>query len=133
MLAGRGLGHFGATAELVAGTPRLVSAGTERVRRTFSSRAQRKEEGMATWIWILTAVAVVVVVGLAIVGGAQQRRRKQVEERREQAQQLREEADSREKLAREHEEHARNARQVAAEVGARADRIDPDRETPADG
>ena len=130
MLARGRLRHFGATAELVAETPRLPRVGTERARRAFSSRAQRKEEGLATWIWILIAVAVVVVVALAVVGGMQQRRRKQVEERREQAQQLRQEADSREKLAREHEEHARNARQVAAEVGARADRIDPDRETP---
>ena len=70
------------------------------------------------------------VVGLAVMGGMQ-RRRKEMDERREQAQQLRQEADSREKLAREHDEHARTARQAAVEVGARADRIDPDREDTA--
>ncbi len=86
---------------------------------------------MATWIWIVIALAVVAVVGLAVLGGVQ-RRRKETQERREQAQQLRQEADSREKLAREHEEHARDARRVAAEVGARADHIDPDRETHED-
>ena len=84
---------------------------------------------MATWIWIVIGLAVVVVVGLAVLGGMQQRDRKQFEERRGQAQQLRQEADSREKLAREHEEHARDARRTAAVVGARADRVDPDRET----
>jgi hypothetical protein len=52
-------------------------------------------------------------------------------------QQLRQEADTRtrqaeerESLAREQELQARESRRVAAEVGARADMLDPDREAP---
>jgi heme exporter protein D len=64
---------------------------------------------MATWIWIVIAIAVVVVLVL-IVLGAMRGRQKQLEQRRDEAQQLRQ--------------------QAAAEVGARADRIDPDAEAP---
>ena len=85
---------------------------------------------MATWIWIVIGIAVVVVIALAVRGGMQ-RRRKEGLERHAEARELWQEADSQEKLAREHEDHAREARKVAAEVGARADRIDPDTETPA--
>ena len=82
---------------------------------------------MATWIWIVIAAAAVIVIGLAVLGGMQ-RRQKALNERRDQARQLRQEADSREALAREHEEHAMEARRAAAQVGSRADELDPDRE-----
>jgi flagellar biosynthesis/type III secretory pathway M-ring protein FliF/YscJ len=91
---------------------------------------------MATWVWIVIAVGVVLLLGLLGVAALRSRTRR-LEERREQAQELRREAETRtqqaeerEQIARRHEEEAREARKVAAEVGARADRLDPDRETP---
>jgi hypothetical protein len=81
---------------------------------------------MATWIWILIGIAVVVVIALAVRGG-KQRRQNEVDEQGVQARQLWEEADSREKLTR---DAARDARRTSAGVGARAERIDPDSETP---
>ena len=87
---------------------------------------------MAAWIWILIAIGVLVVLGLAIFGALRGREKTQ---RREQAQELRQEADTRtrqaeerERVAEEQVRQARDARKVAAEVGARADDIDPDRE-----
>jgi type II secretory pathway pseudopilin PulG len=84
---------------------------------------------MAAWVWILIAIGVVVVLA-ALVLGVVRGRTKKLEERREKTRALRQEADTRERAAHEHEQHAREARKVAAEVGARADELDPDRETP---
>ena len=90
---------------------------------------------MATWIWILIAIGVLAVLGLTVVGALRGREQKQ---RREQAQELRQEADTRaqqaverERVAQEQVEQAKESRRVAAEVGARADQIDPDTEEPA--
>ncbi len=89
---------------------------------------------MATWIWILLAIAVLAALGLVLLAGLRGREKTQ---RREQAQELRQEAETharqaeeRERVAREQEQRAHESRNVAAEVGARADRLDPDTETP---
>ena len=88
---------------------------------------------MAAWIWILIALGVLVVLGLTVVGALRGREKKQ---RRGQAQELRQEADTRtqqaverERVAQEQVEQAKESRRVAAEVGARADQIDPDLDT----
>ncbi|HEU5215901.1 MAG TPA: hypothetical protein VFU30_10210 [Gaiellaceae bacterium] len=90
---------------------------------------------MAAWVWILIAIGVLVVFGLALFGAKRGREKTQ---RREQAQELRQEADARtrqaeerERVAQEQQQQAREARKVAAEVGARADQLDPDREREA--
>ena len=87
---------------------------------------------MATWIWIVIAIGALLVLGLLIFGSLRARDKK-LTEWREQAQELRQEADRRARVAEGHELEAREARREAAEVGARADRLDPDRETPDGG
>ena len=91
---------------------------------------------MAAWIWILIAIGMLVVLGVVVFGA---RRNRDKTQRREQAQELRQEADThtrqaeeRERVAQEQVEQAKEARRVAAEVGGRADRVDPDSETPDD-
>ena len=91
---------------------------------------------MATWIWIVIAIGVVVVLAL-VVFGAWSGRQKQLEQKREEAQGLRQQAEThnrqavyRVRIARYHQLGAPVACQTAAVVGARADRIDPDSETP---
>ena len=93
---------------------------------------------MSTWVWIVIAVGALVVLAL-IAFGAVRGREKRLEQRREEAQELRQEAEmrtqqalERERVAEEQAQQARESRKVAAEAGARADRIDPDRETPDD-
>ena len=86
---------------------------------------------MAAWIWIVIAIGALLVLG-ALVFGSLRAREKKLTERREQAQELRQEADTRARVAEGHELEAREARKEAAAVGARADRLDPDRETPDD-
>jgi len=84
------------------------------------------------------AIGALLVLGLIVFGMLRGRQRRQeIAERRDQAQELRREADARTQQAEERtrvaEEQARQARdghKAAAEVGARADRIDPDVETP---
>ena len=87
---------------------------------------------MAAWISILIGIAVLVVFALVIFGA---RRNREHAQRREHAQELRQEADTRtrqaeerERVAQEQVKQARESRKVAAEVGARADQIDPDTE-----
>jgi flagellar biosynthesis/type III secretory pathway M-ring protein FliF/YscJ len=86
---------------------------------------------VATWIWIVIAIGALLVLGV-LVFGSLRAREKRLTERREQAQELRQEADRRARVAEGHELEAREARREAAQVGARADRLDPDRETPSD-
>jgi uncharacterized protein HemX len=83
----------------------------------------------------LIAIAVVVVLAVAAFGMKRSREKAQ---RREEAQELRQKADThtqqameRERVAQEQVEQAKESRRVAAEVGARADQIDPDTEEPA--
>jgi hypothetical protein len=89
---------------------------------------------MATWIWIVIAVGAAIVL-LALVFGARRGRERRIVQRREKAHGLREEAqersrraEERERIAKEHAQQARDERKQAAEVGARADKIDPDRD-----
>jgi uncharacterized protein HemX len=86
---------------------------------------------MAAWIWILIAIGVLVVLGLAIFGARRGRdksqRRQQAQELRQQADTHRQQAEERERVAEEQVRQAREARKVAAQVGAQADDIDPDR------
>jgi FtsZ-interacting cell division protein ZipA len=95
-----------------------------------------KEAVMAAWIWILIAIGVVVVLALVVVGALRGRektqRREKAQELRQQADTHRQQAEERERVAQEQVQQARESRRVAAEVGARADRIDPDREQPED-
>jgi flagellar biosynthesis/type III secretory pathway M-ring protein FliF/YscJ len=89
---------------------------------------------VAAWIWILIAIGALVV--LAVVAFAVRNNREKAQ-RREEAQELRQQADThaqqaleRERVAEEQVKQAKESRRVAAEVGARADHIDPDTETP---
>jgi FtsZ-interacting cell division protein ZipA len=91
---------------------------------------------MAAWIWVLIVIGVLVVLGVVIFGVRNNREKAQ---RREEAQELRQKADThtqqaieRERVAQEQVQQAKESRKVAAEVGARADQIDPDSETPAE-
>ena len=91
---------------------------------------------MAAWIWIVTAIGVLVALAVVVFGGMRGRDRRQ---RREQAQELRQEADTRtqqaeerERVAQEQVHEARESRRAAAEVGARANQIDPDSDAPAE-
>ena len=82
---------------------------------------------MAAWIWIVIALAALIAVAGALIMG-RQAREKRLDERRNEAQKLRRQAEERETIARGHEAQAQEKRREAAEVGARADRVDPDRE-----
>jgi flagellar biosynthesis/type III secretory pathway M-ring protein FliF/YscJ len=85
---------------------------------------------MAAWIWILIAIGVLAVLGLVVFGALRGREKAR---RREQAQELRQEAEKRKARAVEQEQQARESHRVAAQVGARADQIDPDRNGSSDG
>ena len=118
-------------------------AGCAKIARLVSSPATGgslqaepwgSDSSMATWIWIVIAIAAVVVIA-ALVLGARKGREKRVIQKREQTQELRQEAEDRtrraeerERIAEEHAQQARDERKQAAEVGARADKIDPDRD-----
>ena len=88
---------------------------------------------MTTLIWIVIAVAIVVVVaGLVGLRTTSERR---LAQRREKALELRQEveertarADQREALSREQAEIAQNERSEAEKIGARANKLDPDYE-----
>jgi flagellar biosynthesis/type III secretory pathway M-ring protein FliF/YscJ len=89
---------------------------------------------MATWIWIVIAVGAVILL-LALVFGARRGRERRIVQKREKAGELRQEAqervqraEERERIAEEHAQQARDEREQAAEVGARADKLDPDRD-----
>lgn len=91
---------------------------------------------MATWIWIVIAVAAVLVIGA--VAFPAWRRRRQVQERREQAQGLRQQAQQRHSRAKEREtmaeelvERAKAERKEGDKAAAQAAEVDPDRETEA--
>jgi cytoskeletal protein RodZ len=90
---------------------------------------------MAAWIWILIAIGVLIVLGLlvfaAMRGRENAKRREQVQELRQEADTHTRQAEERERVAHEQQQRARESRKVAAEVGARADALDPDREREA--
>jgi uncharacterized protein HemX len=86
---------------------------------------------MATWIWVLIAVVAVFAVGIAVFGSLRQKR---LVRNRERASRLREEAaertrraEERGRIANEQAQQAHAERREAAEIGARADQLDPDR------
>jgi Flp pilus assembly protein TadB len=88
---------------------------------------------MATWIWIVIAVAAVIVLAVAVFGGRRAKQRRVVKQR-EQAQTLREEAQQRHRTAKEREnlaqelaERAKSERKAGDEAAAHAARVDPDR------
>jgi hypothetical protein len=88
---------------------------------------------MAIWVWALIAIGALLLLTVVVLG-LLRGREKRLEQRREKAVELREEAEvrnrraeERERVAREQAQQAREERKVAAEVGARADRLDPDR------
>jgi hypothetical protein len=89
---------------------------------------------MATWIWIVIAVAAVIVLAGLVFGGRRAKERR-VGQQREQAQTLREEAQQRHRAAKEREnlaqelsERAATERKAADEAAAHAARVDPDRD-----
>ncbi|TML74146.1 MAG: hypothetical protein E6G12_11250 [Actinobacteria bacterium] len=98
--------------------------------------AKAKEAVMATWVWIVIAIGALLVLGLVgfgmMRGREKAQRREKAQELRQEAQTRLEQAEERERVAREQQQQARDTRKVAAEVGARADQLDPDREMPDD-
>jgi flagellar biosynthesis/type III secretory pathway M-ring protein FliF/YscJ len=87
---------------------------------------------MDAWVWIVIAVAAVLLVGLVIFAGRRARDR-QIESKRVEAQELRQEAETRARRAEERElvaqeqaEQARRERSSAEEAAERARRVDPD-------
>jgi len=93
-----------------------------------------KENSMATWIWIVIAVAAFVVLA-AVVLGARKARERRVVQQREKAQELRQEAEQRHRAAKEREnmsqelkERAATERKEGDKVAAQAAKIDPDRD-----
>lgn len=89
---------------------------------------------MATWIWIVIAIAAVIVLAVVVFGGRQAKQRRVVKQR-EEAQTLRQEAQQRHRNAKEREnlskelaERAASERKAGDEAAAHAARVDPDRE-----
>lgn len=89
---------------------------------------------MATWIWIVIAIAAVVVLGVLLVGGRKAKERR-VGEKREQAQELRQQAEQRHRRAKEREslaqelaDRAKAEREEGDKAAAQAARVDPDRD-----
>jgi Flp pilus assembly protein TadB len=87
---------------------------------------------MDAWVWIVIAVAAILLVGLVIFGGRRARER-QIENKRVEAHELRQEADmrarraeERELVAQEQAEQAQRERSGAEEAAERARRVDPD-------
>jgi flagellar biosynthesis/type III secretory pathway M-ring protein FliF/YscJ len=94
-----------------------------------------EEDEMATWIWAVIGVGVVLLLVLAVFG-LRRGRELRLAKRREKTAELRQEADERtrraeerERIAEEQAQQAREERKEAAEVGARAERLDPDRDS----
>jgi flagellar biosynthesis/type III secretory pathway M-ring protein FliF/YscJ len=88
---------------------------------------------MATWIWIVIAIAAVVVLAVVLFAGRKAMQRRAVAEQREQAQELRQEATERHRTAKEREslaqelaERAKAERKEGDKAAAHAARIDPD-------
>jgi biopolymer transport protein ExbB/TolQ len=89
---------------------------------------------MATWIWIVIAVAAVIVLAMIVFGGRLAKNRRVVQQR-EKAQELREEAKQRHRSAKEREnlaqelaDRAKAERKAGDEAAAHAVRVDPDRD-----
>jgi uncharacterized protein HemX len=90
---------------------------------------------MATWIWIVIAIAAVVGLAVLVFGGRKVKQRRVVSQQREQAQGLREEAEQRHRSAKEREslaqelaERAKAERKEGDKAAAQAARVDPDRD-----
>jgi flagellar biosynthesis/type III secretory pathway M-ring protein FliF/YscJ len=86
---------------------------------------------MATWIWIVIAAGAIVALAVVVFG----MRGRRVARRREKAQELRQDAEQRHRKAKEHEslaeelaDRAKSEREEADKVGARAAKVDPDRD-----
>jgi flagellar biosynthesis/type III secretory pathway M-ring protein FliF/YscJ len=87
---------------------------------------------MATWIWIIIAIAAVVAIGLLAFFGFGVAGRRRVERRRAEARVLRQEADERTRRAEEREavagkiaDEAREEREHAENLAQRAGKLDP--------
>ncbi len=87
---------------------------------------------MDVWVWIVIAVAAVLLVGLVIFAGRRARDRR-IENKRVEARELRQEAEmrgrraeERELVAQEQAEQAQRERRGAEEAAERARRVDPD-------
>ena len=88
---------------------------------------------MATWVWIVIAVAAVVVLAAFVLGG-RKAKQKRIVQQREKAQDLRQEAAQRHRSAKEREnlaqelaERAKSERAEGDKAAAHAARVDPDR------
>jgi hypothetical protein len=87
---------------------------------------------MATWTWIIIAIAAVAVVGFLAVYGFSLVGRRRAERRRAEARVLRQEADERTRRAEEREavaghiaDEARAEREHAQKLAKRAGKLDP--------
>jgi uncharacterized protein HemX len=89
---------------------------------------------MATWIWIVIAIAAVVLLAVFLFAGRKAKQRRVVQQRekahelREEAQQRHRTAKERENLAQELAERAKTERRQGDEAAAQAARVDPDRD-----
>ena len=90
---------------------------------------------MATWIWIVIAIAAVVLLAVLVLGGRKAKQRRVTQKQREQAQELRQQAQQHHRTAKEREVQAQElADRAAAErkegdkVASHAAQIDPDRD-----
>ena len=88
---------------------------------------------MATWIWIVIAIAAVVLLAVFVLGGRKAKNRRVVQQR-EKAKELRQEAQQRHRTAKEREnlaqelaERAKAERKEGDKAAAQAARVDPDR------
>jgi uncharacterized protein HemX len=90
---------------------------------------------MATWIWIVIAIAAVIGLAVIVLGGRKAKQRRVANEQREEAQGLRQEAEQRHRSAKEREslskelaDRAKSEREAGDKAAAQAARVDPDRD-----
>ena len=88
---------------------------------------------MPTWVWILIAVAAVVIVVLAFLPALRKGRERRLEKKRTESHELRQEAEQRlsrageqEALGQQQIERARRERAAAEDAVVRAEDLDPD-------
>jgi Sec-independent protein translocase protein TatA len=88
---------------------------------------------MPTWIWILIAVAAVVILALLILPALRKSRERRLEKKRGEARELRQEAEQRlsrageqEALGQQQIERARRERSAAENAVVHAEDVDPD-------
>ena len=110
----------------------LGALGFSAPSEAFLPRPDGDGTRVSTWLWVVLAIAAIVVVAVVLLGATKGRQRR-VEKKREEAAELRQEAQERvsgagrrEAVAQQEAERARREREAAEEAARRADEIDPD-------